>query len=172
VLAPNLPNPPVVPPLGFNPPFTLALTTSSFAFNRGNTTLAFDERGVSRPQGLAADIGAFELQVPNPTPTPTVTTPTPIVTVSVSPTIIPTTVIQTVTATPSILGVIKVVVKGPFDKDRDRDRDIDIDRDKDHRERRLAKTGENIVGYAVWGLWMIAGGVVALRAGRRPRWIY
>jgi sugar lactone lactonase YvrE len=36
----------------------------------------------------------------------------------------------------------------------------------------LAKTGQDIVGFAMWGVWMLAGGILALRAGRRPRRTY
>ena len=41
---------------------THALLSGSPAIDAGNTTLTADQRGVSRPQGAAADIGAFELQ--------------------------------------------------------------------------------------------------------------
>ena len=42
---------------------THALLTGSPAINRGSTTLATDQRGVSRPQGAADDVGAFELEI-------------------------------------------------------------------------------------------------------------
>jgi CSLREA domain-containing protein len=42
---------------------THALLTDSPAINMGSTTLATDQRGVSRPQGAAADVGAFELEI-------------------------------------------------------------------------------------------------------------
>ena len=43
------------------PTQTVALLPGSPAIDAGNTTLATDQRGVTRPQGSAADIGAFEL---------------------------------------------------------------------------------------------------------------
>ncbi len=45
------------------PTQTHALLTGSLAINRGSTTLATDQRGVSRQQGAADDVGAFELEV-------------------------------------------------------------------------------------------------------------
>ena len=49
-------------PLAYNggPTQTCALLDGSPALDAGNTTLAFDQRGVARPQGAGADIGAFE----------------------------------------------------------------------------------------------------------------
>ena len=47
---------------------THALLTGSPAINRGSTTLATDQRGVSRPQGAADDVGAFELEWVNTAP--------------------------------------------------------------------------------------------------------
>jgi uncharacterized repeat protein (TIGR01451 family) len=48
---------------------TQAITTSSPAFNTGQTALTSDQRGVTRPEGPADDIGAYELLVPNAPPT-------------------------------------------------------------------------------------------------------
>ena len=42
---------------------THALLTGSPAIDKGSTTLATDQRGVSRPQGAADDVGAFELEI-------------------------------------------------------------------------------------------------------------
>lgn len=61
---------------------TMALLPGSLAIDTGDpaTCLSTDQRGISRPQGAACDIGAYELQVSSPTPTasPTATlTPTP-----------------------------------------------------------------------------------------------
>jgi uncharacterized repeat protein (TIGR01451 family) len=50
---------PLAPNGGLTP--TRALTVSSPAVDAGQTTLTIDQRGVSRPQGPADDIGAFEL---------------------------------------------------------------------------------------------------------------
>jgi hypothetical protein len=50
------------------PTKTHALLTGSPAINKGSTTLATDQRGVSRPQGAADDVGAFELQMVNTAP--------------------------------------------------------------------------------------------------------
>ena len=47
---------------------THALLTGSPAINKGSTTLAADQRGVSRPQGAADDVGAFELEMVNTAP--------------------------------------------------------------------------------------------------------
>ncbi len=47
--------------------FTHALLENSPAVNAGDTALAQDQRGISRPQGDADDIGAFELVLPDPT---------------------------------------------------------------------------------------------------------
>jgi hypothetical protein len=67
------------------PTDTLALGAGSAALNQVPTTgancPATDQRGVTRPQGTACDIGAFELAVPPvvtpiPTPTPAPTTTT------------------------------------------------------------------------------------------------
>lgn len=41
---------------------TIALLPGSRAVDKGDTSLKTDQRGVSRPQGSAPDIGAFELQ--------------------------------------------------------------------------------------------------------------
>ena len=43
------------------PTFTMALLMDSPAINAGNTDLTTDQRGVSRPQGNADDIGAYEV---------------------------------------------------------------------------------------------------------------
>jgi outer membrane biosynthesis protein TonB len=65
-----------------------------------------DQRGISRPQGAACDIGAFELgpaatDTPTPTPAPTDTpTPTPALTDTPTPTPAPTPT-STPTPTPS-----------------------------------------------------------------------
>jgi hypothetical protein len=49
---------------------THAITTSSPAFDTGGScALATDQRGITRPQGTACDIGAFELEVVPPPPT-------------------------------------------------------------------------------------------------------
>lgn len=55
---------PLLGPLQDNggPTFTHALLPGSPAINAGNTTLAFDQRGVPRPVGPADDIGAVEQQ--------------------------------------------------------------------------------------------------------------
>ena len=50
------------------PTMTHALLTGSPAINNGSTTLATDQRGVSRPQGAADDVGAFELEIVNTAP--------------------------------------------------------------------------------------------------------
>jgi CSLREA domain-containing protein len=42
---------------------THALLTGSPAIDKGSTTLAADQRGVSRTQGAADDVGAFELEI-------------------------------------------------------------------------------------------------------------
>ena len=42
---------------------THALLTGSPAIDKGSTTLTTDQRGVSRPQGAADDVGAFELEI-------------------------------------------------------------------------------------------------------------
>jgi adhesin/invasin len=52
---------------------THALTATSPAFDIGHTDLATDQRGVTRPQGAADDIGAFELQVAPPASSATTT---------------------------------------------------------------------------------------------------
>ncbi|GER87746.1 hypothetical protein KDW_19080 [Dictyobacter vulcani] len=83
------------------PTQTIALLSSSPALDRippASCQVPTDQRGVSRPQGPACDLGAFELeQTPTPTPTETPTpTPTP------SPTPTPTeTPTPTPTPTPS-----------------------------------------------------------------------
>jgi len=45
------------------PTMTLAITTDSAAFNAGTCEVTTDQRGVTRPQGPACDVGAFELEV-------------------------------------------------------------------------------------------------------------
>lgn len=45
------------------PTMTLAITTDSAAFNTGTCEVTTDQRGVTRPQGDACDVGAFELEV-------------------------------------------------------------------------------------------------------------
>jgi CSLREA domain-containing protein len=91
---------------------TMALTAGSPAIDTGTTgcppTPATDQRGVSRPQGVACDIGAFELQgfgAPTPTPINTpIATATPIATTTPIATVTPigtTTPIATVTTTPA-----------------------------------------------------------------------
>jgi hypothetical protein len=59
--------PPVVPPNGF--PNTMAITNTSPAFDKADNTNCptADERGLSRPQGAACDVGAFEVLVVAPT---------------------------------------------------------------------------------------------------------
>ncbi len=68
------------------PTKTVALQEGSPAIDAGATTLTTDQRGVSRPQGVADDIGAFELEAtpppppaptPPPPPAPTPPPPTP-----------------------------------------------------------------------------------------------
>jgi len=68
---------PLLGPLQINAPgstATHALLAGSPAVNRGGTSAngcpATDQRGVSRPQGGACDIGAYELIPPNPAPPP------------------------------------------------------------------------------------------------------
>jgi hypothetical protein len=69
---------PLLGPLAANggTTFTHAITTVSPAFETGQTSLLTDQRGVSRPQGAADDIGAFELAA-NVTVTPPATTTPP-----------------------------------------------------------------------------------------------
>jgi hypothetical protein len=70
------------------PTETMALTAGSPAIDEANPACpnktgneATDERGVTRPQGTACDIGAFEFVPAQPTPTPTPTSvPSPPVT--------------------------------------------------------------------------------------------
>ena len=45
------------------PTQTHAITTDSAAFNAGTCEVDEDQRGVTRPQGAACDVGAFELEV-------------------------------------------------------------------------------------------------------------
>jgi hypothetical protein len=63
------------------PTQTMALGAGSPAIDANTESCPpplIDQRGVARPQGVACDIGAFELQpVGGPTPTPTVTAPAP-----------------------------------------------------------------------------------------------
>ncbi len=68
---------PLLVPLQVNAPgstATHALRGGSPAVDRGGTSAngcpAIDQRGVSRPQGSACDIGAYELIPPNPAPPP------------------------------------------------------------------------------------------------------
>jgi hypothetical protein len=44
------------------PTQTHAITTDSAAFNAGTCEVDEDQRGVTRPQGPACDVGAFELE--------------------------------------------------------------------------------------------------------------
>ncbi|MCL4541670.1 MAG: CSLREA domain-containing protein, partial [Chloroflexi bacterium] len=89
---------PKLGPLANNggPTETMALLPGSPAIDAGGTSSnncpLTDQRGVSRPQGKACDIGAYELvQVVTPTSTPTATpTPTPTATPTVTPTATPT----------------------------------------------------------------------------------
>jgi hypothetical protein len=55
---------------GFTP--TMALLTGSPAINAGATlaSVTTDQRGISRPQSTAYDIGAFELEISSPPPPP------------------------------------------------------------------------------------------------------
>ena len=59
---------PSLAPLADNggPTQTQALQSGSPAIDAGQTTLATDQRGVSRPQGSADDIGAYELDTTGP----------------------------------------------------------------------------------------------------------
>ena len=86
----------ILAPLADNggPTFTHALVTDSPAVDAAPSGPASDQRGVSRPQGTAFDIGAFELgsTVP-PTATPTNT--------AVPPTATPTNTAVPPTATPT-----------------------------------------------------------------------
>jgi hypothetical protein len=54
---------PLLQPLADNggPTQTMAITTSSPAFDGGRICPSTDQRGTSRPQGAACDVGAFEL---------------------------------------------------------------------------------------------------------------
>ena len=83
------------------PTQTMALQSGSLAIDAGSDPEcpATDQRGVTRPQGLHCDIGAYEFvgsQVSTPTPTPTNTplgptsTPTPTFTNTPTPTSTPT----------------------------------------------------------------------------------
>ena len=63
------------------PTYTHALLPYSPAIDAGNSPLTTDQRGLARPSGLAADIGAFEVQAPTPSPTPT-PSPSPAVSIS------------------------------------------------------------------------------------------
>ena len=63
-LSANVPSSPTPP---FTPPDTLAIDTSSPAYNTGSTSLATDERGVPRPALGQDDIGAFEYTLITPT---------------------------------------------------------------------------------------------------------
>ncbi len=58
-------------------------------------TRVFDQRGITRPQGIACDAGAYEVEqvpVPTPTPTPTPTPPPPVPTPTGTPIATPTPV--------------------------------------------------------------------------------
>ena len=102
VAAGDLPNTnPQLGPLADNggPTQTLALLAGSPAIDAGSGDCpppATDQRGVTRPQGAACDIGAYEFEptpsaTSTPTPTPTSTpTPTPTSTPSPTPTPPPT----------------------------------------------------------------------------------
>jgi predicted outer membrane repeat protein len=64
---------------GFSPmhsSLTHSLKANSPALDTGNTTLAFDQRGVGRPQGKSDDIGAFEAPADKIVPTIAISTPT------------------------------------------------------------------------------------------------
>ncbi len=60
---------PLLQPLAHNGGLTPthAISATSPAFDAGQTALATDQRGVTRPQGAADDIGAFELGIADPT---------------------------------------------------------------------------------------------------------
>lgn len=62
------------------PTQTLALLSGSQAINAGDNGVcpATDQRGVSRPQEVNCDLGAFEFSPPEPTPTPTATPVPPV----------------------------------------------------------------------------------------------
>ncbi|MEZ6132036.1 MAG: spherulation-specific family 4 protein [Planctomycetaceae bacterium] len=70
---------PVLGPLANNggPTFTHALLAGSPAINAGpaSTSVAFDQRGLTRVAGASADVGAFELQDTNPSVTLSVDNP-------------------------------------------------------------------------------------------------
>jgi CSLREA domain-containing protein len=113
---------PVLGPLASNggPTQTHALLAGSAAIDNGTTgcppTPATDQRGVSRPQGVACDIGSFEVAVGAPTPTPTntpvgVATSTPTSTPTLTPTTLPATPTQTPTA---IAGVVVPTLTFPM----------------------------------------------------------
>ncbi|MGI8689692.1 MAG: choice-of-anchor Q domain-containing protein [Thermomicrobiales bacterium] len=88
------------------PTQTHALLPGSPAIDAGGACLATDQRGVTRPQGAACDIGAFEYApAPPPTMTPTATatntpTATPTATSTPTPTATAATATPTTTATP------------------------------------------------------------------------
>lgn len=105
---------PLLGPLANNggPTLTSALLAGSPAIDKatGCPPPATDQRGVSRPQGPACDIGAFEFQVVTNTPTPTPTsTPTS------TPTFTPTTLAVTATQTPTqVAGVMIPTLSFPM----------------------------------------------------------
>jgi predicted outer membrane repeat protein len=79
---------PALGPLASNggPTQTMALASGSPAVNAVPVSVtgcsgSTDQRGVSRPQGIACDIGAYELAMaspsPSPSPTPTTSSPSP-----------------------------------------------------------------------------------------------
>ncbi|MGB8212716.1 MAG: choice-of-anchor Q domain-containing protein, partial [Anaerolineales bacterium] len=96
--SPALSGDPKLGPLADNsgPTWTMALLPGSPAIDVGNdaTCLATDQRGITRPQGVHCDIGAFEV-VAAPTATPS---DTPTFTPSNTPTFTPS---NTATFTPS-----------------------------------------------------------------------
>ncbi|MDP6821723.1 MAG: choice-of-anchor Q domain-containing protein [Dehalococcoidia bacterium] len=112
--------------------FTHAILAGSPAIDAGDDALApvTDQRGISRPQGSASDIGAYELSVvvvPSPTPVPTAT-PTLIPTATPAPTVTPTpaptathtpvptaTLTPAPTATPAVEGVKLLASDGAAD---------------------------------------------------------
>jgi hypothetical protein len=93
----------ILAPLADNggPTFTHALVTGSPAVDAAPEGPASDQRGTSRPQGTAFDIGAFELvQTAPPTATPTNTAVPPTATPE-PPTATPTNTPEPPTATPT-----------------------------------------------------------------------
>lgn len=85
----------------------------SAAIDNGNglNCPATDQRGFHRPQGLACDVGAVEVQPAPPTATPTITrTPTATATVTRTPVV---TLTPTATATPACGTPAKPVLTAP-----------------------------------------------------------